>query len=107
MALAIALLLAISFGFGQETRILYFHASPRAIHSGDLVTLSWETSGTTTIAMEWRPVVDYRGTPERRTGLPAKGKFEDHPRVSTIYILECSSALGFVCASASATVLVK
>jgi hypothetical protein len=36
-----------------------------------------------------------------------KGSMEDHPKESTVYVLECESQLGSVCASASTTVLVK
>ena len=103
----IALMLAVAVAFAQTTRIVYFRASPLTIHSGDPVTISWETTGTASVVVEWRPLVGGRDMAECRTGLPPKGSFQDHPRVSTIYVLECASELGTVCASSSAAVLVK
>ena len=74
--------------------------------SGQSVTIAWETTGATALAIEWRPLM-HREEVKRSTGLPTKGSMEDHPKENTIYVLECESQLGSVCASASTTVLVK
>jgi hypothetical protein len=96
-------------GSGQTTypEIISFKATPRVIHAGEAAELSWETTSTGSIAMEWARVSDPQGDIHRLDGLPPKGAMKVEPKESTIYILECEATTGWVCAAASATVRVE
>jgi hypothetical protein len=90
---------------GPET--VSITATPRVIQAGDSVTVSWETHGVESVAMEWGPEYHRLGSMQMRTGLPPSGKMTDKPQEDSVYVLECETASGQVCASASATVRVK
>jgi hypothetical protein len=96
-------------GSGQAIypEIISFKATPPVIHSGEAAELSWETTSTGSIAMEWARVNDPRGDIHRLDGLPPKGTMKVEPKESTIYILECEAETGWMCAAASATVRVE
>jgi hypothetical protein len=87
--------------------IVTFTATPRTIKMGDSATLLWEVSGATSVAMEWGPARHFRGSMQRRTGLPASGTMTVQPEEDTIYVLECESDFGQTCMSASVTVRVR
>jgi hypothetical protein len=90
----------------EYPEIVSFKATPPAIHAGESTQLSWETTSTGSVAMEWCPERDPRGHIHRIDGLPPKGTMTVEPKESTIYILECE-AKGSMCAAASATVRVE
>jgi hypothetical protein len=57
--------------------------------------------------MEWGPQNHPRGNVQRRSGLPPAGTMTDQPEEDTVYVLNCETASGQTCMSASATVRVK
>ena len=88
-------------------KIVSLTATPRMIKRGESVTVAWEARGTQSMAMEWGPTLHPDVARKRRTGLPSSGTMIDQPEETTIYVLECEDALGYVCTSASTTVMVK
>ena len=87
--------------------IVSFQATPRVIRPGETVTISWETLGVESVAMEWGPEYHRPGSMQMRTGLPPTGTMTDKPTEDTVYVLECEASPGQMCNSASATVRVK
>lgn len=96
-----------SIGPANTPEIVYFTATPRVISRGESVTLAWKTSGLASVAMEWKPEYHLRGAMQKLNGLPPSGTMIVQPREDTIYVLECESASGDMCISASASVRVK
>ncbi len=87
--------------------IVSFTATPRVVSPGQTVTLAWKTRGAPSVAMEWGPALNPVANMKRRSQLPASGTMTDQPRQDTVYVLECETASGDMCMSASATVSVK
>lgn len=88
-------------------KIISFTATPQIIRRGESVTVAWKTQGTKSMAIEWSPALYPNFEKKRHTGLPPSGTMIDKPEETTIYVLECEDALGYVCTSASTTVMVK
>jgi hypothetical protein len=86
--------------------IVYFGSSARSIRSGESVTLSWETMGVTSVALEWMPENAPGYHSQRHAGLPPMGLMVVSPPVSTIYVLSCEESASPMCESASITVRV-
>jgi hypothetical protein len=96
LAITLAVIHNRARGSGQATypEIISFKATPPVIHAGEAVELSWETTSTGSVAMEWARVNDPRGDIHRLDGLPPKGTMKVEPKESTIYILECEATTG-------------
>ena len=88
-------------------KIVSFTATPNIARPGESVTVAWQTRGAQSMALAWGPAVHAWEDMKRQTGLPPSGTLTDHPRETTIYVLECEDKLGTVCTSASVTVTVK
>src|ERR1700722_17665460 len=84
--------------------IVSFTATPRMVKPGESVTLQWETRGATSVAIEWGPEHNTRGSMQKRTGLPPSGTMTLQPEEDTVYVLECDTPEGQTCMSASTRV---
>jgi len=99
--------LALADGPGGAPEIVKFEVNPRVINRGQSVTLSWQTRGAGTVAIEWAPQNQPRGKMVRRAGLPASGTLVVQPPEDTVYVLECEADEGRTCMTMSATVRVR
>src|SRR5215469_10065609 len=110
VAVALGVVRSLAPGVGSGTgypEIVSFKATPRVISLGDSSVLSWETRGTTSLAMEWTPERAPRGNMQRVTGLPPSGTMTVQPKEDTVYVLVCETPSDSTCASMSVTVQVR
>ncbi len=96
-----------SSGAPNPPEIVSFTATPRIVSRGESVTLAWKTSGLASVAMEWGPDYHPRGTMQKRNGLPPSGTMIVQPKENSTYVLECETASGDMCMSASVSVRVN
>jgi hypothetical protein len=91
-------------GLGFSPEVVAFTATPSVVHAGEPVTLTWQTRGTTSVAMEWGPEKPSRDAVELRAGLPSSGTMTVMPKADTVYELRCYTVAGPMCLPISATV---
>lgn len=91
---------------GGPPAILSFAASAPEIRDGESVTITWETQGVPSVALEWGSGLRPRDTMQKQVGLPPSGSMILQPREDTIYVLECETAPAPLCTS-SVSVRVK
>lgn len=91
-------------GLGFSPEVVTFKATPEVVHRGEPVTLTWETRGTSSVALEWGPEKPSRDAMELRAGLPASGTMTVTPMADTVYELRCYTVAGPMCLPVSTEV---
>jgi hypothetical protein len=94
-------------GLGVYPEIVTFAATPEVVRAGEPVTLTWETRGTVSVAMEWGPPTPAAEALQLRPNLPSSGSITVQPTEDTVYELRCYTVAGPMCLPISATVKVK
>jgi len=98
---------AAPMGLTISPEIVTFTATPSKVSPGEPVTVEWTTRSTTSVTLDWGVEGQARESMEMRDGLPSSGSMTFRPIENTTFVLECETAFGAMCMSASAAVRMK
>lgn len=94
-------------GLGYSPEIVTFSATPAVVHPGTLVTLRWESRGTSSVSLTWGPENASRDAKQLREGLPSSGTMTVKPMADTVYELRCDTVAGPMCLPISTVVRMR
>jgi len=115
--LVLVLIASVALGLVHETSpyvgllgipdVVTFTATPDVVAPGQPVMLSWKTRGTGTIAIDFGPVEEPRGSFEHHGNLPPVGTLQVKPTKDSIFVVGCQSVASLDCQPKVISVRVK